>query len=168
LKRWLCAALTVVALGATACGDDSSAPEGLRGKDIEELDADLVPGEVFGLQVTKEKITDALAEAENSYVESAALFAFRSADLLQATLQVSRFSDEADPGSSRFRSQLVNQIGGTRPQQIRVGQDNVYLSRGNRQRIAVWFKGESFYILSTREDFDRPRGLLRQVLELDA
>ena len=167
MRTRVAAVLTVVVLAAGACGgSDAPKTEGLRGKDIEELSADLVPRELLGLQVTREEISDTLAEARGSYVEGAALFAFRAGDLLQATLQVSRFSEEAKPKSAGFRSAVVNQIGGTRAQQVRVGADDVYLTRGNQQRIAVWFKDDYFYVLSTREDFDKPRGLLREVLQV--
>ena len=163
----LCAVLAVLTLVAGACGgSDEPKTEGVRGKDIEELSTDLVPGEVLGLQVSKEEISDALSDASGSYVEGASLYAFRAEDLLQATLQVSKFSPEARPKSPEFRAALVNQIGGTRAQQVRVGDDDIFLTRGNQQRIAVWFAGDFFYILSTREDFDRPRSLLREVLEL--
>ena len=163
----LCVLVAVASLVAGACGDDEPQTVGVSGKDIGALENKTLPSEVMGLQVTKEDISDALSEAKGSYVRGAALYAFRSADLLQATLQVSQFSEDADPTSPRFRTALINQIGGTRAQQVRVGEDNVYLTRGNQQRIAIWFENEFFYVLSTREDFAKPRGLLREVLELD-
>jgi hypothetical protein len=162
----LAAALLAALFVMGACGSDDPETEGVAGSDIEELAAEILPQQVLGLDISKEDISDSLDDAEGSYVTEAALYAFRSEELLQATLQVSRFSDEADPKSSRFRNALVNQIGGTTAQQVRVGDTDVYLTRGNRQRIAVWFDDDVFYVLSTREDFDRPRGLLREVVEL--
>jgi hypothetical protein len=163
----LCVLVACASLVGGGCGDDEPATVGLSGKDIGALDEESMPSEVLGMRVTKEDISDALSEAKGSYVRGAALYAFRSADLLQATLQVSQFSGDADTTSPKFRAALVNQVGGTRAQQVRVGKANVYLTRGNQQRIAVWFEDEFFYVLSTREDFDKPRGLLREVLELE-
>jgi hypothetical protein len=166
LRRMVCAVVVLGVLAAGACGDDEPAAKGVSGKNIGALTEEALPSELMGLEVTKEDISDALSEAKGSYVRGAALYAFRTDALLQATLQVSRFSGEADPKSAKFRNALINQIGAQRAQQVRVGEDNVYLTRGNQQRIAVWFDDEFFYVLSTREDFAKPRGLLREVLEL--
>ena len=153
-------------LAGTACGsDDGASAEGTAGKDIKPLDENVVSGEILGLQVTREDVSDALTDAGASYVDEAALFGFRRANLLQATLQASRFAEEARPEDAAFRASVVNQIGGVKAQQVRVGRHDVYLTRGTRQRIAVWFEGEDYYILSTREDFEQPRTLLRRVLE---
>lgn len=160
------AVVAVLVMGGAGACSDSDTTEGVAGDRIEALSGDLLPESVLGLDISQEDITDALAGAERSYVDGSALYAFRTAELLQATLQVSRFSDEARPESSDFRNALLGQVGGSRPQQVRVGESNVYLTQGNRQRIAVWFTGDYFFILSTREDFDRPRTLLREVLEV--
>lgn len=165
-RRVLAAVLLVVVLGGAACGSDGGASaEGIEGKDIKPLDDQVLPDEVLGLRVSREDVRDALTDAGSSYVEAAALFGFRREELLQATLQASRLGEEARPEDPDFRSVVVNQIGGVRAQQVRVGDHDVYLTRGSRQRIAVWFTGDQFFILSTREDFDQPRTLLRRVLE---
>ena len=161
------AVFVVVAVALTgACGsDDGASAEGVSGKDIKPLDEELLPGEILGLAVTREDVRDALTDAGSSYVEAAALFGFRRGDLLQATLQASRLAENARPESPEFRTAVVNQIGGVKAQQVRVGRHDVYLTRGSRQRIAVWFTDNELFILSTREDFDQPRTLLRRVLE---
>jgi hypothetical protein len=159
--------VTLLAAGVVgACGDDGDGVQGVSGDRIETLPGDLLRSPVLGLEVSTEDISDALTDARRSYVDGSAMYAFRTENLLQATLQVNRFSDEARPESAGFRSTVVAQIGGSRAQQVRVGDADVFLTRGSRQRIAIWFKGDYFFILSTREDFDRPRTLLREVLEV--
>src|SRR5207302_11131642 len=99
-----------------------------------------------------------------SYVQATSMFSFRKENLLEATLQVSRFLGSAQYQSQPFRDRLVAGVGGVQATLVRVGSDNVYLTSANQQRIAVWFKGPYVFILSTREDFGQPRALMRQLL----
>lgn len=155
------AALLVV----PACGDGEEAlAQATPAKQIKQLPPDLVPTEILGLPVTQEDQAETLANAERSYVDAVGLYSLRSEELLQATLQVSRFNENADHRSSGFRSSLLAQIGGSRPKAVRMGKDTVYLTTGTRQRIAVWFRDEYLFILSTRDEFTQPRTLLREAL----
>ncbi|HEY3241567.1 MAG TPA: hypothetical protein VGL92_18545, partial [Acidimicrobiia bacterium] len=87
-------------------------------------------------------------------------------DLVQATLQVSRFAEGARSQESDFRQSVVNQIGSARPRTFRLGKRTVYLTTGTKQSIAVWFQGRYLFVLASRSDYDEPRTLLRAALEI--
>ena len=166
-NRWVvAAALVALALVTTGCGDDNAAAQGTRAKDIEQLPADLIPGELLGLQTKQEDIGGALASTKRAYLESVGLYSFRREDLLQATLQVSRFNDEADFESGRFRRSVVGQVGGSVPKRVRVGKETVYLTTGTKQTLAMWYRGRNLLILAVREDYQQPRALLREALRI--
>ena len=57
-------------------------------------------------------------------------------------------------------------MGGVVPKKVHLGHDVVYLTAGNQQRISVWFRGRYLFVLATRDDFDQPRTLLRQALDI--
>jgi hypothetical protein len=149
----------------SACGG-SGGPEGVTGKSITALPKRIVPSQVLGLTVDQEDVSKALAQVRRTYVDATSVFSFRDEELLQATLQVSRFSHDARFRSAEFRRTLVNQIGGSNPTPVRVGSRDVFLTTGNRQRIAVWFRDRYMFVLATREDFERPRTLLRSALRI--
>lgn len=133
---------------------------------VKVFDASLVPAELLGLKVTPEEVGGA-TEVKNPFVEGVGLYSLREGELLQGTLQVSRFTEKADSEKARFRSSVVQQIGTTIPKAYVMGDDVVYLTSGKRQSIAVWFKGRYFFVLSTRDDFGRPRALLREALGIE-
>ena len=149
-----------------ACSDNTAviAEQSRPGQKITGIEGDLLPPEFLGLKVAKEDVSGALATSKRSYVEATTLYSLRTEDLLQATLQVSRFTPESDFGSERFRQSLLSQIGGSRPRAVRVGTDTVHLTTGTKQQLAVWFRDRHMLVLATREDFDRPRTLLRAAL----
>lgn len=168
-KRSLPPLLLAVAvlLSGVACGNgDEALAQATPAKQIKQLEPGLVPGELLGLPVTQEDQTETLAGVERSYVDGVGLYSLRRDDLLQATLQISRFNDNADFRSPGFRSALLAQIGGSRPKAVRMGKDTVHLTTGTRQRIAIWFRDEYVFILSTRDEFTQPRTLLREALEI--
>ncbi|HUP87543.1 MAG TPA: hypothetical protein VM143_17960 [Acidimicrobiales bacterium] len=146
----------------SACGAE---PAKLGATKVKPFDASIVPGELLGLTVTAEEIGGA-KEVKDPFVEGVGLYSLRSGELLQGTLQVSRFSKDADSEKSRFRRAVVQQIGSTIPKAYRMGRRTVYLTAGKRQSIAVWFEGRYFFVLSTRDEFDQPRALLREALEI--
>jgi hypothetical protein len=159
--------LVVVGLLSAACGDDASADVGASGKDIEQLAPDLVPSELLGLKASQEDMTPSLEGSTGSYVDGVGLWAYRTPDdLLQATLQISRFTEDSRYREASFRLAVVDRIGGSRPRSIRLGDDTVYLTTGSKQQLAVWFRGPYLLVLSTRDDFDHPRTLLREALEI--
>lgn len=163
-RQVLATAAVVVCLVATAAcgrgGDDAAAAE------VEDLGAEAVPAELAGLQVAPEDVSQ-VQESKNAFVNGVGLYSLRAGELLQATLQISRFTDEAETHKVRFRQAVVGQIGSTTPQPFRMGDQDLYLTTGRRQNVAVWFKGKFLFVLATREEFDRPRGLLREALEID-
>lgn len=160
------AVAAVVASLLAACGAPDVSDQSTAGKDITSVGDDLLPEELLGLQVTPEDISGTVASEQRSYVEATSLYSLRSDDLLQATLQVSRFNDHADAESSGFRRSLLTQIGGSRPREVRVGDDSVFLTSGTKQQLAIWFRGEHLLILATREDYPTPKTLLRRALEV--
>jgi hypothetical protein len=159
--------LVVVAFTSTACGggdDETAAPT-----KIELLPKDLLPASMAGLRVASEDIEGTVKGAKRrSYLDSAGLYSFRTEDdLLQATLQVSRFAEEARFKDPEFRQSVLLQIGSTVPRSFRMDDQTVYLSTGKQQNVVIWFKNEYLFVLSTREEFARPRTLLREAIDLD-
>jgi hypothetical protein len=146
----------------SACGGDG--PKAAA-SEVTALDASILPAELLGLRVAVEEIGGA-KNVKDPFVESVGLYSLREGELLQGTLQVSRFSADADSETSRFRQAVVQQIGSTVPKRYRMGGQTVYLTAGKRQSIAVWFRGRYFFVLSMREEFGRPRALLRSALEI--
>lgn len=153
----------VMSVGFAGCSDgDGQAEATTDGLDV--LDADFVPEELFGLSVETEPLPESIENVEGSYLEAVRLYGLRD-DALVATLQVGRFDPDADFRSEGFRRALLEQIGGTRPREIRVGDQTVFLTTGVRQNLAVWFSNQHMMVLGIREEFTRPRGLLRSALE---
>jgi hypothetical protein len=164
----LVAGLSAASLGACGGGEDRAfADQSVAGKDIRTVEGDLLPEEFLGLKVAKEDVSGALVTSKRSYVEATTLYSLRSGDLLQATLQVSRFTPDSDHETAKFRNSLLNQIGGTRPRTVRVGDRTLYLTTGTKQQLAVWFRGRYMLILATREDYPTPRTLIRKALQVN-
>jgi hypothetical protein len=165
------ACLAFAGLSAAGCGGTSIAAAGTAGKSIKPVTIADLPAVVGGLAVKPEDDVDTLNRAGRTYVDRVSLFSLRQADgtqkdLVQATLQISHFNKAARVDSAKFRSAIVSQLGGATPSAIRIGNDTVFLTKGLRQSVSVWFRGKYLFILSTREDFDRPRALLRSALEV--
>ncbi len=159
------ALVVILAVLTAACGgDDTAAPT-----KIELLPNDLLPASMAGLRVAPEDIEGTVKGAKRqSYLDSAGLYSFRTEDdLLQATLQVSRFDEQARYQDPDFRQSVLLQIGSTVPRAFRMGDQTVYLSTGRRQNVVIWFKGKYLFVLSTREEFGRPRTLLREAIDLE-
>jgi hypothetical protein len=164
--RSLIAAGLVVALAG--CGaDTASVGSPVAGEAIGEIPASLLPDTVLDLDVTVEDVADQVATVDRSFVDAVGLFGLRADKLLKATLQVSRFNDEAEVERARFRNRVLREIGQSVPEEFRLGEERVHVTTGNRQTIAVWFRGDHMMILSVRSDYERPRTLLRELLELD-
>ena len=162
ILRGLAALALLATLGA--CGGEAVA--GTSGKQIEQLPADTVPSELLGLPVAQEDMSGTVARAEDAFIEAVGLYAMRRDELLQATLQVSRFRENAPMEKAKFRSSLVNQIGGSKVQPFRMGSDTVYRTTGRKQTITLWVRGDHLFVLSVRDSFEQPRALLRAALEV--
>ena len=160
------ALLAATLLGA--CGDGPSASaEATAAKDIKQLPVELLPSEILGLTVAREDMSEALESAQLSYVNEVGLYSLRRDELLQATIQISRFNDNAAAESADFRRTLLAQVGGSVPKQVVVGDETVYLTTGTKQTIAVFFRGRTMIVLAIRDDFDKPRTLTREALDLE-
>lgn len=160
-------ALAVALFVSGACGTDTgSVGSPISGKEVKPIAADVLPAEVLGLSVSTEDISLQLAGQERSYVTDLGLFGLREGDppLLKATLQISRFNDQAEVGKASFRSQVLNRVGNTVPLEFRVDDQRVFITSGNSQTIAVWFRGKELRILSVRADYPFPRTLLRELI----
>ena len=163
----LVASLLVAALvvaSASACSGEDEA-DALTTDDVEELDADFVPATMLGLAVEPEK-TEGLDDVGRSYIGATQLYSLRDGDQLAATLQVGRFNDGVKWASRAFQRRVLNQIGASNPRIATLGEERVYLTTGVKQRLAVWFKDHHLFVLGIREEFARPRTLLREALEV--
>lgn len=161
LRRRAVATVVAAGLALSACGGDSVATDV---PPPEVLPEDLLPKRVLDLRMTPED-TDLILEGRSgSFFEAAGLYGFRRGKLLQATLQVSRFNDKARPEEEDFRDALALQIATTTPQKLKMNNQTVYVSLTDRQGIAIWFFDESMFVLSTREEFEKPRALLRELI----
>lgn len=165
MRRFRPAALALVvallATASTACGHAAT----VKAYAIKPLTAFQMPSKVLDLDVVSESI-DELKGAKRPYVDAVGVYSLRSAALLQATLEVSRFTAQAKTGQESFQATVVGQIGSTVPKPYLVGPETVWLTTGKRQSVAVWFHGRYLFILSTRDDYTKPRALLRAVLDV--
>jgi hypothetical protein len=169
LSRWrqvVCGiALSCVGVTTTACG-------GSNGGALAEPQATppqiTIPSRLLGLTVGTEDIKSQIEQADQPYVDSVGLFAFReSKDLLQATMQISRFTTGARPESTEFRGSIISRIGGTAPREVRVDDHEVFLTSGRNQVVFIWFERRGFFVLTIRRDYPFPRLLVRRLLQLD-
>jgi hypothetical protein len=156
------AALTVV---SAACSGGSAEADAAKAKKVEAIGADKLPATLLGLKLAPESIIDTVKANKGSYVEAIGMFSMRKGDLLQATLQVSRFTENAHAERGSFRRSIIQQIGSTEPQEYRMGSQSIFLTTGKQQRISVWFKGRSMYILTTSVNYMTPRSLLREAIK---
>ncbi len=164
VRTWAAAAVACVALAGPACGRGGGEAGGPA---IAQLTVREPPQTLLGLEVRKENVASALKQFRPSYVDAAGLYSLRRGDgLVQATLQVARFRDDARYRSNGFRLQVINLIGGAAPRATRVEATTVYRTKATQQTVAVWFRGAIMYQLSVRDDFGKPRALVRALLEL--
>lgn len=165
------AALLVAVTGTAACAERApipdSAPTGAA-----PLAADLVPAQFAGLTATVEDITAQEKEAgPRSYATSTRLWSLREGTRLRATLQVGRLAADAfasrDPEAvADFERAIVSQIGQVAPRWRLLGGRGVYVTASDQQPLYVWFTGSGLFVLSVAKDYQEPRRLLREALEL--
>lgn len=148
---------------AGACGGEAQ-PSGREGTSIETIEPSYLPGELLGLRVGKEDMAEVLTDVDRSYLDGLGLFSMRRGDLLEATLQVSRFGKDADHDDPDFRARLIQQIGSAQARPVRLGTHTVHLTRGTKQQISVWFDDRYMFVLAVRDDFELPRSLLRELV----
>lgn len=158
--------VALLALSAVACGAASAT--GTPGRQLQDIDTSVVPSTLNGLQVTHEDIRSTLVKGgANTYLSAAGLFSVRRQNVVQATLQISRFNSTAKPANTKFRQAILNLLGSGAPTPVTLGTDTVYLTTGNKQRVFVWFKTAYLMVLSVRDDYDQPRTLLREALAVN-
>lgn len=166
MKRLLAPSVMVaVAALVSGCGH-SSKPAAIAGPKVAPLTASAPPEHLLGLDVHLEDMSQQVKGVTLTYVNATALYSLRRNDVVQGTLQVSRFEPKAPYTQESFRRSFLTQLSGTAPQAYRLGDQTVYQTSGLRQRLAVWFKGDKVFVLSTREEFDHPRDLIRAALAL--
>lgn len=163
----LLVAFLSLAAGTAGCSRSSPYAKPTPARDIQPVPADLLPSEVLGLQVQVEDITATLEKSKRAYVDRAGLFSLRSDGLLVGTLQVTRANDPGAENMNRFRDSVVTQLGSSRPVELLAGKDVVYATTGTKQWVAFWFRDRWLLVLSVRDEYDRPRTLLRHMLEVN-
>jgi hypothetical protein len=162
VRRFLALVLAVCVL--VACGGDGGGEPAAR--EVEALDPGMLGRRVLDLDVEVENVADELARETDVYVDGLTLFSLRRQELLMATFQVARLDDRARVEDPSFRRSFVQSLGGTEPRQVRLGTTELWTTTGNDQELAVWFDGSYLFVLSTRRDYERPRVLLRTMLEV--
>jgi hypothetical protein len=156
--------LVAGSLALGACGGAKAAE---KKHAIKQLPGNVLPAELNGLEVRQEEITSTIKEQDRSYVDAVGLYSFRKKDLLEATLQVSKFSKSAKYTTQKFRQAIIGQIGTTLPKAARMAGRTVYVTTGKHQSVVVWFTGPYVLVLSSRDDFTESRNLLRTLLDVN-
>lgn len=149
-----------------ACGGSDASDKPPRVKEIKEQ---LLPPQILGLSVGTEDVGKVLQGARRPFIDSVVLYSLRREELLQATLQVSRFTADSGYAEGSFQRTVARQIVSTGDElpTFRMGDRTVYLGGNARQSIAVWFRGRLMMVLATRVEFEAPRALLRELVSLD-
>ena len=155
---------SALVLSSCGGGDSSSAP-----RNVEEITVDVLPASVMGMSVGREKIDKILEDVERPYIKEVGLYSFRKEEVLQATLQLSHFSDDADWETENFRRTVAQQIVGTGDDLpvFRMGSHSVFLGGNAKQSISVWFNGPVMMVLAARIEFEQPRTLLRELVSAE-
>ncbi len=165
MTRAVAACLLGLASLTAACGGNAVVDRA-EARTLSALDADGLPAELLGLVVAREDITSTVAETERPYFEEVGLYSLRAEETLQATLEIGRFADDADYDDPAFRAKVLTTSGAGTVRELRVSGHEVFLSSADRQQVLIWFEGPHMFILSIREEYETPRGLLRAALEL--
>jgi hypothetical protein len=155
--------ITVLALLLAACRSGQSERKG--GTDSVEAGGVRLPNQLLGLQVKPEDVSGEFGEVRRSYIASLGLFSLRENDLVRATLQVSRFNSLARPSDRGFRNSVINRLGTTKAQTLRVGDTSVYVTSKTDQQVFAWFEGRGFFVVTTHRDYEFPRTLLRRIID---
>ncbi len=79
---------------------------------------------------------------------------------------MARFRDEERNRSAAFRNSILAQFGSTKPRATRMGDVTLYRTTQTKQIVALWFDELDWYLLSIRDEFDQPRTLMRETLEV--
>ena len=156
--------LTAAATLLAGCGGGAKADEG---RAVRELSGEFLPSRLLNLTVEQEDLSEGVKDQRRTYLDSLGLYSIRKDELLQATLQVSKFTEDTKYKKATFRQAILEQIGTTVPREFRMAKQTVYLTTGKRQNVVIWFEGRYLFVLSTREEFPQARALLRALLDMD-
>lgn len=158
----------VAALAACSPQETESQRTGVQVSSVSVVDAALLPKTILGLAVKRESVANALKSQDRTYLDQVGLFSLRKGTLVMATLQVGRLVKDRDPDSLTYQRDLVYQLaGGARPAKTKVDGTTVWLARGTKQSLFVWFRDGYQLVLAVREDFETPRTLVRAAVEVD-
>jgi hypothetical protein len=156
-------ALALVAPLFVACGGGGPKSTALKHLELPSLN-----GKLLDLTVRPETANiKSLKGAKRPYIDSIGVFSLRQGDLLEATLQVSKFSKSAPTNQARFRSSVISQVGSTNANEFRMGSSRVFITTGKRQSIDMWFRDRYFFVLSIRDEYKQSRALLRNALVIE-
>lgn len=165
-RRALWAAALAMTAGLLAGCGEADTVAGRQGAEVTPVNAGAVPSTLLNMTVTQEESSEYVKEIDRTYLEQFSLFSIREGDLLQATLQISKFTDDADYTSASFRARVVDRVGAAKAQLFRMGDHELYMTVGTKQQIGVWFDGPYMYVMSVRDDFKTPRALVREALRI--
>jgi hypothetical protein len=124
------------------------------------------PSEINGLTVAPEKISKPGARSSRDYLTDIRLYSLRRKKELVGTLQIGRFRDTA-PTTHAFRRSIAGQVGTSVVQEHRLAGMPVFVTKGKRLGIAVWFRDTDMFVLSIRDDYGAPKSLIRSALEIE-
>ena len=161
-RRWAAALAAVALLGLAGCGEAELT--GTRGKDIKTLPVTTVPKVLNGLSVKPEKVTKALEQAKQSYVNSVGFYSLRKDNVVQGTIQVSEFGPSARLSDPEFRTQIINQSSPGTPSNVNVNGTGVQQSTGTKSTVSIWFSEDRFVVLTVLKSYLGARGLLEQTV----
>ena len=158
-----CVVVTATLLGA--CGGEGK-PEA---RPADGITTEVLPPTILDLTVGDEDAPKLMKGSEATFIDRIGLFSLRRDDLLHATLQISRFSKDADWKKPEFRRKVARQVleAGSELPTYRMGDTTVHLAVGVRQTTAVWFDGEYMFVMAAREEYEQPRALLRELVKLE-
>lgn len=125
------------------------------------------PSKLNGLTVKQEKIGKPGPRSDRDYLVNVRLYSLRAKKQLEGTLQIGRFRDDA-PTTLAFHREIASDIGTAVAREHRIGRTPVFVTRGKRLGIAVWFRGRDMFVLSIREGYPEPKSLIRAALETSA
>jgi len=148
--------IALTLFGASAAGSSAQAPHG-------------PPAQMLGLNVAKENIAKVLAgDKRPLYVDKVTLYSLREqSKLLQATLEVGDFKNDAPWTSADFQYSIVARLGSSLPITVRAGPQIVYVTSSKGLTIAIWFKDRTMFTLAVRNGYKQPKELLREALKVN-
>ena len=124
----------------------------------------IVPDVLAGLTVGEEDVSGPLKEAgDRAYVSDVRFYSLREGDRLRATLEVARFTPDAETNKQSFQLRVAAQLGA--PRTRRLGDDFVFVSSGNRQTYYMWFRGLHMVLVGVPTEGTAGRSLVRQALQ---